>query len=242
MSGFLPLTDLYFRDSQTTETKENRCTCTYTQVYTRRTRLRCLRRREKIEATTQDANAIARANDGKREFGFPNELRLYGPEECVGILIKHQSGTTRMIEIVSSTTGAAEKSLRTSVEDPFPARIRSRSGRTDTRPFPFCATSRSLTIVFRGQQITFRVRYVIRPLILSACRLRRLIPSRFLHSSARNVESLLLFNPCNIAFSFYVSTKYMSFSLQCLLSFKNIVLLVSSFRSMRVETCYVFIS
>lgn len=141
MSRFLPLTDLlYFRDSQTTETKENRCTCTYTQVYTRRTRLRRLRRREKIEATTQDANAIARANDGKREFGFPNELRLYGPEECVGILIKHQSGTTRMIEIVSSTTGAAEKSLRTSVEDPFPARIRSRSGRTDTRPLPSCAT------------------------------------------------------------------------------------------------------
>lgn len=28
---------------------------------------------------------------GKKEFGFPNELRLYGSEECVGILIKHQS-------------------------------------------------------------------------------------------------------------------------------------------------------
>lgn len=28
----------------------------------------------------------------EKEFpGFPNELRLHGPEECVGILIKHQS-------------------------------------------------------------------------------------------------------------------------------------------------------
>lgn len=76
-------------------------------------RLRALKTQTpgKIEATTQDANVIARANNGKREFGFPNELRLYGPEECVGILIKHQSGTTRMIEIVSSTTGAAEKAF-----------------------------------------------------------------------------------------------------------------------------------
>lgn len=61
-----------------------------------------------------------------------------------------------MIEIVSSTTGAAEKALVLPSEDLFPARIRSRSARTDTPSLPSRATGRSLTIVLRGQQITFR--------------------------------------------------------------------------------------
>ena len=39
----------------------------------------------------KDVGRNRESEQWEKEFGFPNELRLYGPEECVGIPIKHQS-------------------------------------------------------------------------------------------------------------------------------------------------------
>lgn len=208
MSRFLPLTDLlYFRDFQ--QRRKRKRLHVHIYIYTN-TRFPTLKTPGKIEATAEDANAIARASDGKREFGFPNELRLHGPEECVGILIKHQSGTTRMIEIVSSTTGRRGESLRTSVEDPvFPARIRSRSGRTDTPSLPSRRPADPSRLSFADNKL-----HSVALCHPPADSLRVYLVVSFLHDFfvVGPAMSLLLFNPCDITFSFYVSTKYEFFT------------------------------
>lgn len=136
------------------------------------------RKRRDEEARGEDAEtARHRADDGKR-VRFPNELRLHGPEECVGILIKHQSYTTGMIEIVSSTAapraerGPFLSSLAVLPLDSY-ARLWSRSC---SRPSPLFLIDPS--IVSHGQQITFR-RCVVRPLIFFARTPLFLVSSRF---------------------------------------------------------------
>lgn len=83
---FLSLADsLYFRDSQTTQ-RRKRMGCIHAHTTP------CLRCRKKArQCNGKRRRQESREWATKKEFGFPNELRLRGPEECVGILIKHQS-------------------------------------------------------------------------------------------------------------------------------------------------------
>lgn len=126
-----------------------------------------------------------------------NELR---PEECVGILVKHQSGTTRMIEIVSSTTGAAEKALVLPSEDPFPGFVPDPLGRILL--FRLARPAHLSRLSYADNKL-HSVSCVVCPRVLC-----RLIPSRFLHSSARKIWSLLFFDPRDVAFSFKCLQRY----------------------------------